>query len=174
MIWILQATRQPCSVHVHHSLKKILNSFYILWPLIASRNRAAQPPPYTPPAYGDIFAAPPPAYEPPRDQYYSWVPYQTFPTAPPGKWTVLGGWEVHTDGSQAHGLLMLYDQSCILFVNPHSCIHFVCSHSLCWNQRVVSNGRRDVLVIVQQINFVTVERVFVENAIMVTRTGFCL
>ncbi|KAK7112155.1 WW domain-binding protein 2-like [Littorina saxatilis] len=50
---------------------------------LASKNRRPQPPSYTPPAYGNIYAAPPPAYQPPQDPYYNWVPYQTFPTAPP-------------------------------------------------------------------------------------------
>ncbi|KAL8579973.1 hypothetical protein ACOMHN_056861 [Nucella lapillus] len=49
---------------------------------LASRNRMQQPPPYTP-AMGNVYAAPPPAYQPPCDPYYAWVPYQTFPTAPP-------------------------------------------------------------------------------------------
>ncbi|KAK7475877.1 hypothetical protein BaRGS_00032927 [Batillaria attramentaria] len=50
---------------------------------LASRNRPPQPPPYTPSMVGNIYAAPPPAYQPPQDPYYAWVPYQTFPTAPP-------------------------------------------------------------------------------------------
>lgn len=50
---------------------------------LASRNRPEQPPPYGPPAYGNYYPAPPPAYAPPSDPYYAWVPYQTFPTAPP-------------------------------------------------------------------------------------------
>ncbi|KAK3089283.1 hypothetical protein FSP39_002343 [Pinctada imbricata] len=50
---------------------------------LASRNRmAAQPPPYIPPQ-GPIYQAPPPAYSPPMGTQYGWVPYQTFPTAPP-------------------------------------------------------------------------------------------
>ncbi|XP_064616994.1 WW domain-binding protein 2-like [Liolophura sinensis] len=49
---------------------------------LASRNRPAQPPPYTPPA-GPFYSAPPPAYYPPQTPYYSWVPTNTFPTAPP-------------------------------------------------------------------------------------------
>lgn len=60
---------------------------------LTSRNRAAQPPAYTTgvggnPAYttgvgGNVYAAPPPAYEAPHTPYYDWVPYQTFPNAPP-------------------------------------------------------------------------------------------
>ncbi|ESO93287.1 hypothetical protein LOTGIDRAFT_216116 [Lottia gigantea] len=52
---------------------------------LASRNRPAQPPPYSPPT-GPIYQAPPPAYEAPHTQYYDWVPYQTFPTAPPAEY----------------------------------------------------------------------------------------
>ncbi|XP_046352766.1 WW domain-binding protein 2-like [Haliotis rufescens] len=49
---------------------------------LASRNRPPQPPPYTPPM-GNVYQAPPPAYAPPHTPHYDWVPYQTFPTAPP-------------------------------------------------------------------------------------------
>ncbi|XP_074647059.1 uncharacterized protein LOC141903071 [Tubulanus polymorphus] len=47
------------------------------------RNRPAQPPPYAPPS-GRYYQAPPPAYTPMyQDPMYSFVPHQTFPTAPP-------------------------------------------------------------------------------------------
>lgn len=59
--------------------------FHLPSNLKASRNRPEQPPPYGPPAYGNYYPAPPPAYAPPSDPYYAWVPYQTFPTAPPGR-----------------------------------------------------------------------------------------
>ncbi|KAH3869202.1 WW domain-binding protein 2-like [Dreissena polymorpha] len=49
---------------------------------LASRNRPAQPPAYTPPQ-GPFYQAPPPAYSAPHTDYYAWVPYQTFPNAPP-------------------------------------------------------------------------------------------
>ncbi|XP_076450371.1 WW domain-binding protein 2-like [Babylonia areolata] len=49
---------------------------------LASKCRMQQPPPYTA-ATGNIYAAPPPAYSPPQDPHFAWVPYQTFPTAPP-------------------------------------------------------------------------------------------
>lgn len=49
---------------------------------LASRNNPPQPPPYTPPQ-GPIYQAPPPAYSAPHNDYYAWVPYQTFPSAPP-------------------------------------------------------------------------------------------
>ena len=52
--------------------------------LTASRNRAPQPPPYVPPQ-GPVYQAPPPAYSPPQGTQYGWVPYNTFPTAPPRK-----------------------------------------------------------------------------------------
>jgi len=52
---------------------------------MASRNRPANPPPYSPPPSSGYHAAPPPAYEPPRNSHYSWVPYDTFPTAPPAQ-----------------------------------------------------------------------------------------
>ncbi|XP_059147482.1 WW domain-binding protein 2-like [Physella acuta] len=52
---------------------------------LASRNRPPNPPPYYAPPGADYYAAPPPAYEPPRNSYYSWVPYDTFPTAPPAQ-----------------------------------------------------------------------------------------
>ncbi|KAL3876716.1 hypothetical protein ACJMK2_034518 [Sinanodonta woodiana] len=51
---------------------------------LASRNRQSfnAPPAYTPPQ-GPFYQAPPPAYSAPHTEYYAWVPYQTFPTAPP-------------------------------------------------------------------------------------------
>ncbi|XP_041362501.1 WW domain-binding protein 2-like [Gigantopelta aegis] len=49
---------------------------------LAMRNRPPQPPVYSPPV-GNIYQAPPPAYEAPHTPYYDWVPYNTFPTAPP-------------------------------------------------------------------------------------------
>ncbi|KAK6170245.1 hypothetical protein SNE40_018684 [Patella caerulea] len=55
---------------------------------LASRNRPPQPPPYSPPT-GPIYQAPPPAYEAPHTQFYDWVPYQTFPTAPPPEYVYM-------------------------------------------------------------------------------------
>jgi len=46
---------------------------------ITSRYQMPQPPPYTPQP-GPYYQPPPPAYSAPR---YDWVPYQTFPNAPP-------------------------------------------------------------------------------------------
>ena len=43
------------------------------------------PPPYIPPS-GPYYQAPPPAYTPPGGQQYGFVPTQTFPDAPPGKY----------------------------------------------------------------------------------------
>lgn len=45
--------------------------------------QAQQPPAYTPPQ-GPVYQAPPPMYTP---QYgnYNWVPFNTFPNAPPGR-----------------------------------------------------------------------------------------
>ncbi|WAQ95878.1 WBP2-like protein [Mya arenaria] len=56
----------------------------------ASRNRPAQPPPYSPPQ-GPFYQAPPPAYSAPHTEYYAWVPYQTFPTAPPPEYVYTTG-----------------------------------------------------------------------------------
>ena len=61
---------------------------YILLNISASRNNPPQPPPYTPPQ-GPIYQAPPPAYSAPHNDYYAWVPYQTFPSAPPRKLQIL-------------------------------------------------------------------------------------
>ena len=47
-----------------------------------------QPPVYTPPTQGNYYAAPPPAYAPPTGQTYAFIPYQTFPTQPPGKFRI--------------------------------------------------------------------------------------
>jgi hypothetical protein len=49
---------------------------------MASRFSPPQPPVYSPPTAG-YYQAPPPAYAPPGGQMYEFVPYQTFPTAPP-------------------------------------------------------------------------------------------
>lgn len=49
---------------------------------LASRYMPPQPPAYSPPMAG-YYQAPPPAYAPPTGQMYGFVPYQTFPTAPP-------------------------------------------------------------------------------------------
>lgn len=54
---------------------------------LASRNRVQQPPPYMPPQ-GNVYQAPPPAYSPPQGNY-EWVPYQTFPTAPPPEYVYM-------------------------------------------------------------------------------------
>ena len=43
----------------------------------------APPPPYAPPM-APFYQAPPPAYSPPQTAMYAFVPYQTFPSAPPG------------------------------------------------------------------------------------------
>ena len=54
---------------------------------LATRHRqevASAPPAYTQPAY-PYYQAPPPAYSPPQDPAYGFVPYQAFPTPPPGK-----------------------------------------------------------------------------------------
>lgn len=58
----------------------LLNSFLNFFSAV-SRYQMPQPPPYTPPQ-GPYYQPPPPAYSAPR---YDWVPYQTFPNAPPGK-----------------------------------------------------------------------------------------
>lgn len=50
---------------------------------LASRNRPENPPPYYAAPNSGYYPAPPPAYEPPSNSHYSWVPYQTFPNAPP-------------------------------------------------------------------------------------------
>lgn len=55
---------------------------------LASRNRVQQPPPYMPPQ-GNFYQAPPPSYSPPQNGYYDWVPYQTFPTAPPPEYVYM-------------------------------------------------------------------------------------
>lgn len=55
---------------------------------LASRNRVQQPPPYMPPM-GNVYQAPPPAYAPPQSGYYDWVPYQTFPSAPPPEYVYM-------------------------------------------------------------------------------------
>jgi hypothetical protein len=52
---------------------------------LASRNRPPNPPPYCPPSSAGFYAAPPPAYEAPHNSFYAWVPYDTFPTAPPSQ-----------------------------------------------------------------------------------------
>jgi hypothetical protein len=53
---------------------------------LAQRNRPANPPAYyPPPPNAGYYAAPPPAYSPPQNSHYSWVPYDTFPTAPPAQ-----------------------------------------------------------------------------------------
>jgi len=49
---------------------------------MASRYFPPQLPVYSPPTAG-YYQAPPPAYAPPGGQMYAFVPYQTFPTAPP-------------------------------------------------------------------------------------------
>lgn len=69
------------SLHISN-ISHIYVSFFV-----ASRNRPAQPPPYTPPA-GPFYSAPPPAYYPPQTPYYNWVPTNTFPTAPPRKYCI--------------------------------------------------------------------------------------
>jgi len=53
---------------------------------MASRNRPANPPPYGPPPPMNSYPpAPPPAYQMPANSHYAWVPYQTFPNAPPAQ-----------------------------------------------------------------------------------------
>jgi hypothetical protein len=54
--------------------------------IAVSRNRPPNPPAYYPPPAAGFYAAPPPAYEPPHNSFYAWVPYDTFPTAPPCKY----------------------------------------------------------------------------------------
>jgi hypothetical protein len=55
--------------------------------IVASANMRAAPPPYSPPT-APFYMAPPPAYAPPQSAMYSFVPYQTFPSAPPGEYNV--------------------------------------------------------------------------------------
>ena len=81
-----------CLACVHRSMRMCIPPVYyfVLWfrvyqfYITASRNRPPQPPAYTPPQ-GPFYQAPPPAYSAPHTEYYAWVPYQTFPTAPPRK-----------------------------------------------------------------------------------------
>jgi len=49
---------------------------------LASNNMRDPPPPYTPPT-APFYQPPPPAYAPPQTAMYAFVPYQTFPSAPP-------------------------------------------------------------------------------------------
>merc|ERR1719414_1015615 len=48
----------------------------------ATRHAPPAPPAYTPPS-GPYYQAPPPAYAPPTGQEYAFIPYNTFPNAPP-------------------------------------------------------------------------------------------
>jgi len=61
-----------------------VNALHVLCWLVASRHYARQPPVYTPPA-ANYYQAPPPAYAAPSGPTYSFVPHETFPTAPPRK-----------------------------------------------------------------------------------------
>ncbi|KAJ8318213.1 hypothetical protein KUTeg_003304 [Tegillarca granosa] len=54
---------------------------------LASRNRMQQPPPPYVPPQGPYYQAPPSNYAAPQN--YAWVPYQTFPSAPPPEYVYM-------------------------------------------------------------------------------------
>jgi hypothetical protein len=78
-----------CQMNKKHSLWQtkiyLRMSYYGNFLISASRNAQSQPPAYTAAPNCSYYQAPPPAYAPPEDPYYSFVPYSTFPTAPPGE-----------------------------------------------------------------------------------------
>jgi len=49
----------------------------------ATKNRPANPPAYYPTMSSNYYQAPPPAYAPPSGPNYGFIPYDTFPNAPP-------------------------------------------------------------------------------------------
>jgi len=65
-----------------------LKRFSLSSVISASRYSPPQAPVYSSPAAA-YYQAPPPAYAPPSGPTYAFIPYQTFPDAPPRKFRVI-------------------------------------------------------------------------------------